>query len=127
MNTTLTIAQEAYSLLQTVPAEDFLTERFTDRASKCCSIGHYQRLKSSRPSDFGLFNCADQPGGSLLRDQSKDFIGHKVRSSGIESIWLRNGIYDISDVNNGPTEIYPQEDPKSRVLAFLVDMIEAGY
>lgn len=124
METTKTVAQEAYEMLKDIPSEIWIKNIYTD-GERCCVMGHYTRLKSDDPNDFTYNNCLDwiSPEGRRLRDLSSDFFNKK-------DIWA-----DISDVNNGACddftveirELYPQPTPKERSLAFLQDMIKAGY
>lgn len=115
-------AQEALTLLSAVPADDFITDSFSDRVSKCCGIGHLQRLTSEDPSDYSFKNCTDRPyfmadGTNDIRMSSKSYIekAHN-HSAGIEHV--NNG-----DHING----YNEPAIKDRVLHLLTDMVAAGY
>ncbi len=50
--------KEVLEVLINVPAEDFITYRFSDEVSKCCAIGHYSRLTSADPTDYSYTNCS---------------------------------------------------------------------
>jgi hypothetical protein len=110
-----TIAQEALRLLMSVPADDFIEGDFTDGVGKCCSLGHYQRLKNN-PADYSLLNCDDH-GNSDIRNLSRKF-NSEIHGRG----------FDIADVNNDPEyNGYTQPEIKDRVIALLEDMVKAGY
>lgn len=107
-----TIAQEAKRLLEPIPEEKWLSNKFTDEISCCCAIGHYNRMKSANPKDFSYGNCAWKDTEDAIRNESLKFL----KFDG-----------DIAVINNGLRETYPQPTPKQRVLALLDDMIAAGY
>jgi hypothetical protein len=110
-----TIAQEALRLLSPIPAEDFITDAYSNGVDKCCGIGHYQRLKRN-PNDYSLENCTDLFRGDL-RESTYKFIMEK------------HGLfYDLSSVNNcEDINGYTQPEIKDRVIALLEDMVKAGY
>lgn len=117
----LTLAQEAYKLLNPIPADQWITGSFSDKVGKCCAMGHYSRLASNNPSDYSIYNCMglNDPMGFYsdhLREKSKDFL----RNKGLDDLG------DIANVNNDPSFHYPQKTPKERTLALLRDMVEAG-
>lgn len=116
MNTTELTASKALELLKDIPEEDFITGSFTDEESKCCAIGHLQRLTSPNPKDFSFSNCRDRF-DSPIRNLSLKYIKSTYRV-----------YYDISVVNNEDTvNGYNENTPKKRVLHLLEDMIKAGY
>ncbi len=114
-------AQDVLNLLLPIPAEDFITERFTDEISKCCAIGHIERLTSENPSDYRHPNCTDRKygrQGSAFRAITEKFI---LQQHGLPSVTL-------SEVNNRPgVNGYTEPVIKDRVIHLLKDMIAAGY
>jgi len=114
-----TVAQEALRLLSPIPYDQWIKDVFTDEKGACCAIGHYTRLKSKNPNDYGFLNCRDfnAEENPVLRDSSCKFIQEK---------------YDIKDtiagVNN-TDEIngYNEPEIKDRVIHLLEDMVKAGY
>ena len=52
-------ATEAKALLEPIPADKFITGKFSDDVGKCCGVGHLVRLKSSNPNDYSGSNCCD--------------------------------------------------------------------
>ncbi len=120
-------ATEAKNLLLPIPNEDFLTdERFSDGNSKCCVIGHLQRLSSRKPNDYSLSNCNDKLYNRRhsIRISSKKYLKSVLPPDDTR----RYGYLSIADINNGP-EIngYTEPEPKDRVLHLLDDMLAAGY
>lgn len=116
MESKQTLAQRAFDLLNSVPADKFIIGEFTNQDGACCSIGHYKRLTSENPNDYSWDNCDDH-GNCDLRIASSEYIleGHGAP-------------YDIADVNNDPAiNGYKEPEIKDRVLHLLKDMIEAGY
>ncbi len=111
-----TVAQKALRLLSPIPHTQFISNDFTDGKNKCCVIGHYMRLTSDNPNDYSFGNCSDGF-ESDLRTESVKFLGSML--------------IDISNVNNNlfsyQTHKYIQKRCKSRVIAFLKDMIKGGY
>jgi len=101
-----TVAQKALRLLEPIPAEDFLAEKFTDGLGRCCVIGHYMRLTSENPMDFSFYNCRDLYWSDLRLESEKFSPGR-----------------NIVKVNNSS----PPETRKNNIIAFLEDMIAAGY
>lgn len=107
-----TIAQRAKRLLSPIPAEEFTTERgFTDEMSKCCAIGHLNRLENN-PIDYSIRNC------SLYGDDSLSAEIEKLSSE------LGFHIWSVNDKLIGP---YQEKTAKDRVMHLLEDMIAAGY
>ena len=105
--------EEALKLIEPIPAENFITFKYTDGESKCCVMGHLNRLTSENPNDFSFENCA-VPFSSFktLRDSMKK---------------LGNSPTFLAEVNNRdwPIKKYPQPIIKDRVIACLKDMIAA--
>tara|TARA_R110000868_G_scaffold14426_3_gene67161 strand:+ start:15888 stop:16244 length:357 start_codon:yes stop_codon:yes gene_type:complete len=117
MKTKETVAQEALRLLLEIPAEDFITDRFSDGKGKCCAIGHYTRLKSNNPLDYGNDNCIDL-GNSLLRRRSSHFL---VKKHNLNSF---NNIATVNNANN--VNGYTEPVIKDRVIHLLKDMVNEG-
>lgn len=103
------VAQEALRLLSSVPKEEWITGKYTDRVGKCCGAGHYCRLKRN-PESYSMSNCSE--------DLSFGFI--------IDIKRFLEGV-DLFMVNDGGVEKYNQDNPKDRVIALLEDMVKAGY
>lgn len=113
-----TVAQEALRLLTPIPAEDFITGKFSDGRGKCCAIGHIKRLQSNNPSDYSSFNCAE-----INRV-------HPIRS--VSAVYLKDvhnaaPHANIASVNNNDINGYTEPVIKDRVIHLLNDMIAAGY
>ena len=118
-----TLAQEALELLSSVPAEDFIVDKFTDGNGKCCAIGHYLRLKGNNPYDYNYENCND--------DYTDDCTNKKrsFRNLTRKFIKEKHDTYDdVASVNNDPfINGYTEPVVKDRVIHLLKDMVEAGY
>jgi hypothetical protein len=117
----MSVAKKVLDLITPIPETDFITDEFTDSISKCCVLGHVQRLTSGNPSDYSIDNCAD--GIFFIRMNS---LSTHIRFASCNFLALGNNI-DIADINNRATVAYPQPTPKQRVVALLNDMIEAGH
>lgn len=114
-----TIAQEAKRLLETIPEEEWIKDRYTDRHGKCCSLGHLNRLKSGDPKDYSMLNYweENEVPSQKLRRASAIFIHTKHGESS-----------DISYVNNTDSvNGYNEPSIKRRVMHLLNDMIEGGH
>ena len=114
-------ATKAKELLDSVPANEFLTTKFTDWKGKCCAVGHLNRLSSSNPNNYDVNNCADRLGKifDFTRATVNEFLVKKYSVS---------ELINLADVNNDPdVNGYTQSKPKTRVINLLNDMIEAGY
>lgn len=118
-----TVAQEALRLLKDIPSNEFLFGRYSDGHRRCCSVGHYIRLKSLDPTNYSIENCNDSLNDNSplenpleLRLRSRHFLLSKKESG------------DIASVNNCD-KIFPYNEPeiKDRVIHLLEDMVEAGY
>lgn len=115
-------ATQIKELLLPIPADDFITEKFSNETGKCCFLGHLQRLTSDDPSDYSFYNCNDKLAYNKgdetgARDLTKDFLT-KI-----------HGIYcDGSSVNN-QTDVNGYNEPiiKDRLMHMVNDMIKAGY
>ena len=114
------IAQRTYELLEPLPANEWITEDFTDREHKCCAIGHISRLKSADPSNYKKGNCVLRTGADSLADNLWDTTKKYIKSQ--DSLYV-----DIVDINDGKSNMYTEPDPKARVMHLLTDMINAGY
>lgn len=113
-------ASKIKEILEPIPADQWITDIFTDYEGKCCAVGHFQRLTSSDPSDYSRENCKDDPweDPSPVRVLTEKFLT-EVHDRRIES---------IANVNNDPIiNGYTEDDPKARVMHLLDDMIKAGY
>lgn len=128
-------ATQALALIMDIPTEDIIIGKFTDTISKCCPIGHLQRLSSDDPTDYSLSNCADVKGfesmfggpdtGSPIR-----VLSHKYAASletPLTYINDRHQHVDLAAINNGRVAEYQQPTPKERTVQFLTDMIAGGY
>lgn len=113
-----TIGQLALELLSPIPEEKFITGVFTNRSDSCCALGHFHRLTSPNPKDYSLWNCINPHEGLDLRSVTAKFLRKTHNTGGL----------DIAIVNNKPdVNGYTEEDPKSRVIHLLQDMVKAGY
>lgn len=113
-----TEAEKMYRLLNPIPKENWITDEFTDGKSKCCFIGHYQRLTSGNPESYSTFNCNDYGvRRSIARELTGEFIKkvYKLNRDGA-------AVNNWKDTNN-----YTEDNPKDRVMHLLKDMIKAGY
>lgn len=108
-----TVAALAFRLLKRVPPKDWLIDGFTDCKSKCCAIGHHIGLTSKNPEDYSVLNCSD--------------LGRVAYGSlrGQGELYLHGD--GIAEVNSGDNSRYRQKTAKSRTMALLRDMVEAGY
>jgi hypothetical protein len=109
-----TIAEKALRLLSSVPSDDFITGAFSNRENtKCCALGHYNRLRSNDPSDYSYGNCV---GGANLNEA-------------VRNLFIKEGSHIVLLTINDSSNIakYPQSTPKERVIACLQDMVAAGY
>lgn len=137
----MTTAQKALEQIQSIPAEDILIGVFTDFTSKCCIIGHLNRLNSENPEDYSTENCSDIRGtifhtyiSNETRIASRKFIAEKypdniavVVEAGVPSVIGQTTDTDLSVVNNQKVMHWNQETPKERSIALLTEMVEAGY
>jgi hypothetical protein len=112
-----TIAQKAYRLLSSIPAEQWCVGEFSDGVGACCALGHWTRLNSDNPEDYSEDNCWEDSSCDLRKASRKfmeDTYGYTYAN--------------IASVNN-ETEYNGYNEPviKERVLHLLTDMITAGY
>ena len=115
--TTETIAQEAKRLLEPIPEEQWTDEHgYSDGVSKCCALGHWNRLHSSNPNNYNTINCANGNADNQMADIGDAFFNDPLF-----------GYYKIAEVNDGVDDRYPQSTPKQRIMALLDDMIAAGF
>lgn len=121
-----TVAQRALELFTPIPTENFISGAFSNGVDKCCGVGHWVRLNSNNPNDYGSRNCTDMLKESELRKQSRKFLNT------IDDRFC--SLFDIADINNDSQyksntlkELYPQETPKDRCIALVNDMIIAGF
>lgn len=111
-----TIAQEALRLISPIKPSEFITGFYSDRIGKCCVLGHYSRLKSTKVKSYDPwgFNFAAE---SNLRVASRKFLRE---IHGIDK--------DASSVNNtSSVNGYTQRTIKGRVVNLLKDMVKSGY
>lgn len=117
METEQTLAQKALTFIEPINRNEFITSKYSDEKSKCCVLGHINRL-SNDPTDYSLFNCYDGSLERQLRQSSKRFLSEKHKIYDV----------DIANVNNDPIyNGYKQKGIKARVVNLLKDMIKAGY
>lgn len=115
-------AQQALDLLSPIPSEAFCVKEFGNPdTQQCCSIGHLQRLASINPQNYSPYHCSDDMDHSIRRATrdyfySLDLTGH-----------IYGNLNSFAGVNNAPSELYPQDKPKERIVALLTDMIKAGF
>jgi len=116
---TETIAQEAYRLLKDVDTNIWITTFMSNGCGIGCALGHYNRLKSDNPNDFGIDNMSEiiMEFSSKLRLISQEYL----------TIKFNNSLLDIATINNNRHGDYQENTPKERVLHLLTDMIEVGY
>ena len=116
--TTLQVLKQAKELFDPITEDEFITDKYTDQVSKCCTVGHYKRLTSSNPQDYSSKNCIEsydemKANGCQLRMASK-----------IASYKMFGENYDIAWINNELVGIFNQPTPKQRVMAFLNESIK---
>ena len=101
--------------LKKIPSKNVISEEFTNCRDSCCVIGHFQRLNSKDPSDYGISNCEEGYIGG-----NKETFGNYVGK-----LLVKIGINDgIAYINNYETTNYKQKSPKARSLACLNDLIK---
>jgi hypothetical protein len=111
-------ATEAKELLKDIPEEQWMTGAWTNYKNKCCAIGHLVRLKSDNPMDYDLSNC------EIVNNREVEDFAIRVSTAPDAS----GNFTSLSDVNDRPSLKYAEYyTPKQRVLAFLDDLIEAGF
>lgn len=111
-------AKDVKELLEPIPTEDFIINKYSNGKDKCCAIGHIVRLSSKDPNDYSHENC------TLNQIDMDDRIFKFIRNDTLLYNYLFNELYeDISKVNNIKVKTYDQEQPKERVMAMLEDMI----
>lgn len=115
-----TEAEKMYRLLNPIPKENWITNKFTDEMGKCCFIGHYSRLISKNPSDYSDENCNDWY-DYKQRGNARNLTLRFLQSIGYTN---HNGA-SVNNVNN--INGYTEDNPKDRVMHLLKDMIKAGY
>ena len=114
-------SKRAKELLENIPTNEFIVGDYTDYKGRCCAIGHLIRLSSNNPTDYSMDNCEDIHDGEIY-----DFVRGRV-SQYIMEVHNENH-YDLSNVNNSTCiNGYIEDEPKTRVIHLLNDMIEAGY
>lgn len=114
-----TEAEKIYRLLSPIPKENWITSYFSDGYTRCCFIGHYQRLTSKDPNNYSLDNCSDLfiTSPCKAREITRKFIMETYNR-------LEDGasVNNSKDINN-----YIEDNPKDRIMHLLKDMIKAGY
>jgi hypothetical protein len=80
-----------------IPEENVIEYIFTNKKDSCCIIGHYTRLNSENPNDYGMDNCSDTF-HILLRSGLK--VYHENRLSKLRKLgWTFN--LEVAEINNG--------------------------
>jgi len=104
----LEVLMQAEGLLKEVKPSEWMTEMFSDCNSKCCALGHYSRLTSEDPSNYGMDNCIARV--NILRTASLVVMKEMSCEDG-----------DIATINNGDWFDcgFKQKTPKGRTMAFL--------
>lgn len=102
--------------LKKIPSENVISGEFTNCRDSCCVIGHFQRLNSKDPSDYGIGNCQDDDGSRPFRGSFRNYVGKRLVKIGIN--------VGIAGINNQETTNYMQKSPKARSLACLNDLIK---
>jgi hypothetical protein len=107
-----TIAQEAKSILEVIPEENWCTGNYQgDYSDQFCSIGHIRdHFKSKK-----------------LLNSPEERFEFELRLRRASSKFLKDFQGGIVTVNDGRNVEYDQPTPKQRVMALLTDMITAGY
>lgn len=116
------LALKALEMLLSIPKEDFLFQKFTDKESKCCAYGHIKRLSSDNPNDYSLHNCTMT--GECLGIADALYMNSRTFLKTLKpKLHL-----SILEVNNSPVHNdYPQKIAKTRIIKLLKDMVTAGY
>lgn len=99
-----------------ITGEEMNDGMFTDKVGKCCAIGHYTRLRSVNPKDYGESNCIDIE-NIQLRDALAKYL-HKIHSTDISITTINNS----NEINR-----YTEPEIKDRVIHLFEDMVAAGY
>lgn len=113
----MTTANKVFELLSPIPEEDFITYSLTNGIDKCCARGHIIRLQSVNPNDYSIDNIIN----------TNEHLDKEIWKKSIEFLNSKRPNEPIAAINNNPSDCYPQEKPKQRVMALLTDMIAAGY
>ena len=117
-----TIAQKAKRLLSPIPKENWTDKHgYTDNISRCCFLGHWNRLNSGYPEDYSDRNCAF----SVHTDEITKPIGEYIKKVVPERYM---GTYTVAAIND--TDVvngYTEDNPKDRCMHLLDDLIAAGY
>lgn len=116
----MTITQKALSLLETVPAEAFMTGEFTDGRNKCDAFGHFNRLISKNPNDYSYVNCEGMFGAT--EKESNEFLEATRKYFKM----IGSNRKTIVDFNDSLTRYNP-EAIKIEILRLLNAMIEKGF
>lgn len=101
----LQIIKKAFELFKPIPAKNWITALRTDTESKCCALGHWDRVTSNNPNDYSWRNCS--------RDRFDETP--KLRTA-TEAL---TGVSIVSVNNNWNGNPFPQKTPKGRVMACL--------
>lgn len=111
-----TIAQEAKRLLEPIPEEQWTDKHgYSDGVSKCCALGHWNRLHRENVNDYHPFNCCSGDHETDIDEICKQFFQSE------------SGMWILTEINDAITGRYAQPTPKQRIMALLDDMITAGY
>lgn len=112
---------DAIYKLSKIPEDKWITSRFSNGKGCCCAVGHLERLASPDPDDYSWDNCSDRAWSGEYRNP--------IREISLQYLKDVRDLRTIATVNNLPSLLYPQRNPKLRVLALLQDMkldIESG-
>lgn len=94
-------------MLQEVPEDEFIIDRFSDGVGNCCSVGHLNRLVTDDPTDYVI--------SPEVRTEEFDWYE-------LNDLCFHCYGHSITDVNDGEVEQYQQKTPKQRVIQFLTDI-----
>jgi len=105
------LAVEAKNLLDPIPENKWIADRYTDFESRCCVIGHWTRLHSPDPTDYSQDNCSDFFESPLRHINEPFGIAENIVEVNNDDVW-----YEVENPGH----------PKARVMAFL-DQIISDY
>ena len=111
-------AIKALEMLSPIPEDEFIRYRFSDFISKCCVVGHLNRLTSKDSQDYEDHPMVTRENVRNFRENTRKYLFQYKNMSDGE---------DIADINNSETDAYDQETQKDRIITLLKDMIEDGW
>lgn len=114
-----------YNVLQEVPKKDFIEHKYyaTSGSSKCCALGHYDRVRLGRKLDLGLGEYLVGVDNQIekIRRTTVEIYG-KLHPDGKDDRHWPN----IANINNeAEYNGYTHQETKDRVICFLEDYLEA--